>query len=173
MHGGFVPITEDNLDWYISVFSRINMLYQRKAKKENHDHLIKAIEFLVMEFVNFSIIPKTLTPKNSVIKPNISSVISYIQKNFRNDIKLRDVANHIYLSEKYFSGFFKKETGISFSDFLTNIRIENACHMLIHTNDSIEFIAHDSGFNSPNHFHYTFKKITGMTPGEFRANNNF
>lgn len=171
IQGGFIPITDDNINLYISLFYRIEYFINKTAKKEYTNHLIKTLELLIMEFVNFSISPKDANFENKSDKSNLKSALSYMHKNFRKDIKLKDVANSVYLSEKYFSNFFRKEMNCSFSDYLTKLRIDNACHMLSHTNDTISLIAQDSGFKWPNHFHYTFKKITGLTPKEYRKKN--
>jgi len=171
IQGGFIPVTDDNINLYISLFNRIGYFINKTAKKEYTNHLIKTLELLIMEFVNFSIAPKDTDYESKSEKTNMKSALSYMHKNFRKDIKLKDVADSVYLSEKYFSNFFRKEMNCSFSDYLTKLRIDNACHMLSHTNDTISLIAQDSGFKWPNHFHYTFKKVTGLTPNEYRKKN--
>lgn len=103
---------------------------------------------------------------------SIQRAILYIQKNFRKDIKIRDVANHVYLSEKYFSQFFKKQLGCNFTEYLINLRLKNACHMLTQSNDLVIDIAKDSGFNDIKHFQRTFKKHLNITPLEYRKQNS-
>jgi YesN/AraC family two-component response regulator len=54
------------------------------------------------------------------------------------------------------------------STYINKVRVENAKHRLLHTNDTMTHIAMDSGFNDPNYFSRVFTRLVGNTPSEFR-----
>ncbi|NSL51555.1 helix-turn-helix transcriptional regulator [Calidifontibacillus erzurumensis] len=99
---------------------------------------------------------------------NLQKCIEYISNYFHEDLSIKKVANKVHLSHTYFSRLFKKELGVSFVEYVTNIRIKRAKYLLANTNDTIESIASQVGFNTPNYFSSIFKKQTGMSPSEYR-----
>ena len=92
----------------------------------------------------------------------------YISDNYNKDISLDSVSKYVDKSPYYFSKLFKDETGENFIDYLTNIRIEKAKHMLSDKEISIKEICIDVGYSDPNYFSRTFKKCIGITPSEYR-----
>ncbi|WLR50135.1 AraC family transcriptional regulator [Bacillus tianshenii] len=99
---------------------------------------------------------------------NLQKCIEYISSNYHEDLSIKKVANKVHLSHTYFSRLFKKELGISFVEYVTNVRIKRAKWLLSHTNDTIEAIAAQVGFNTPNYFSSIFKKHVGVSPSEYR-----
>ena len=81
---------------------------------------------------------------------------------------MNEVAANINFSPTYFSRLFKKETGHSFVSFLTLVRILRSIWLLRQTNQTIEQIAMDVGFNTPNYFSAIFKKEIGYSPSQYR-----
>jgi AraC-like DNA-binding protein/ligand-binding sensor protein len=98
----------------------------------------------------------------------ISDAIEFINDNFRNPISLHDVANHVYLSDSYFSRLFKKVTGDTFTDFVQKIRVGEAKKLLEKTDWSITTIALDVGFSSIHYFNELFRKLERRSPSKFR-----
>ena len=76
------------------------------------------------------------------------------------------------LSPSYFSDLIKKETGSTPKDFISLFMIEEAKRQLVETGDDISEIAYRLGFEYPAHFTRMFKRLAGMTPKEYRLNNN-
>lgn len=95
-------------------------------------------------------------------------IISYINQNFNTDMGLEELAEHLDLSSKYLSYYFKKEFKIGFLKFLTVKRIEKAKELLINTDKSIADISAMVGYASNVTFAGIFKKYTGMTPSLYR-----
>jgi two-component system response regulator YesN len=93
----------------------------------------------------------------------------YIAEHYTEDLSMKQMAIQMNLSAPYFSRLFKKETGRSFVEYVTFVRLQRAVWLLRHTNQTIEQIAEDLGFNTPNYFSGTFKKYAGLTPSEYRA----
>lgn len=92
----------------------------------------------------------------------------YIINNFNKNVTLKDVADEVFLSQNYLSELFKKELGEGFYDFLSKYRIKKAKEILITTNLRVYEIAQKVGYNDSITFGRAFKKITGMTPNNFR-----
>jgi two-component system response regulator YesN len=100
--------------------------------------------------------------------PIITKVCSLIQKNLSQDISLDEIAGTAQISPFYLSKLFKEEKGITFSTYITSLRLDKAKQMLASTNDSIKEISAQIGYNDQNYFSKLFKNQFGVTPSEFR-----
>lgn len=98
----------------------------------------------------------------------ISKAKVYIEENYHKDISLDDVSRILDISPYYFSKLFKEETGENFIEYLTNMRIEKAKYLLIHSGKNIKNICIETGYSDPNYFSRIFKKQVGVTPTEYR-----
>ena len=92
----------------------------------------------------------------------------YIYNNYDQPISMKELSEKLYLSNGYLSRFFKKNYGMSFAGYLTNVRIFHAADDLIYTDEPITRIAYNNGFTSAALFNKVFKKSYGQTPSEFR-----
>lgn len=99
----------------------------------------------------------------------IRQCTEYITEHYTEDLTVTCVAAQINLSPAYFSRLFKKETGRSFVEYVTFIRLLRAIWLLRHTDKTIEQIAEELGFNTPNYFSAIFKKYVGLSPSEYRG----
>ena len=99
----------------------------------------------------------------------IEKINNYIKENLNQNIKIKDAADLVNMSETAFSHFFKKRTQRSFSDYITDLRIGNAARHIIETEKTISEICYDCGFNNISNFNRIFKKKIGFTPSEFRS----
>lgn len=107
--------------------------------------------------------------KNPINNMNlVENAKKVIESNFAGDISLEQVARHVHLSPAYLSELFKKETGMSFIDYKTIIRIENAKRLLDSTSLNIYDISGKVGYSDPKYFSKLFKKITGKTIFEYK-----
>ncbi len=100
----------------------------------------------------------------SVIKKSIA----YINDHYNQSLTLDIVAEHVGLNPAYFSTLFKKETGVNFSNYILNLKVENAKLLLKNSNLSLINIAVELGFDNQSYFSNVFKKATGMTPKQYR-----
>lgn len=98
----------------------------------------------------------------------ISFILQYIQKNYRNDIAIEDLADALEISTVYVSRLFKKEVGINFVEYLTKYRIEQSKILLDTTSMKILEIADCVGYRSSQYYSSMFKKYVGMSPYEYR-----
>jgi two-component system response regulator YesN len=95
---------------------------------------------------------------------------AYIDTHFINpDLSLSKVAAHVNLSPSHFSAVFSRETGQTFKEYLTRLRIERAKELLRTTNLKSFEVAYQSGYNDPHYFSYIFRKNTGLSPQQFRS----
>ncbi|MFH5186832.1 helix-turn-helix domain-containing protein [Paenibacillus sp. TAB 01] len=99
----------------------------------------------------------------------IDRAIAYIKQHLAADLTVAHCAAQVHLSGSYFANLFKKVTGMSFSQYVTAVRMEKAKEMLLQ-NHQIQEVASALGYEERRYFSDVFKKVTGMTPSEFRQN---
>jgi YesN/AraC family two-component response regulator len=102
------------------------------------------------------------------INPDFLELLAYINIHFPKKLYLSSLAEKFHLNPTYCSELFKKTTEKTFSEYLSELRIGNACRLMELTCMSIEQIAYKTGFNDYNYFNKVFKKITGQTPLKYR-----
>lgn len=96
----------------------------------------------------------------------------FIMDNYANpELTLGSAAAYVGLNEKYFSSCFTKEIGNTFSNFLTEIRIENARELLRTTDMKMYEISESVGYNNVEHFNRMFKKVCGVSPSVYKRKN--
>ncbi len=107
--------------------------------------------------------------RNDLLLSRIQKARKIIDEEYQNPhFSLRDICNKLYLSSSQFSVIFKEGTGQTFIEFLTNYRIDRA-KQLLKTSDLKSYqIAEQVGFSDARYFSLTFKKLTGLTPKEYR-----
>ncbi|MEJ7139025.1 helix-turn-helix domain-containing protein [Amphibiibacter pelophylacis] len=98
----------------------------------------------------------------------ISRVIARISRDLSHELSLKSMADEMDMSESQFSRFFRKATGNSFTDFVSSLRIQQACGRLMEGDESITQIAYGVGFNNISNFNRRFLAQKGMTPRAFR-----
>ena len=98
----------------------------------------------------------------------INKVCLFIQNNFQNKIYLKEVADLIYLTESNFCKFFKKATGKTYSDYVNEIRINEASRLLIQSDKTISQISFECGFETLSYFNRVFLNKKGITPSVYR-----
>lgn len=101
----------------------------------------------------------------------IKSILSYIDSHYQEKMLLDEIAYTCHLSPKYFSRYFKKQFGRSFTEYVNAYRIERSLYMLEGDEYSISDIALQNGFESLSYYVKVFKLVMGMTPGEYRRQN--
>ena len=97
-----------------------------------------------------------------------NAALGYIYNNFKNNITLSEMAKDLGYHEKYLSHVLHSLTQMHFRTFLATYRIRHAKNLLRTTKKPISEIALDSGFSALNTFNRVFKKVSGMTPRQYR-----
>lgn len=101
----------------------------------------------------------------------ITSIINFIKQNYSNKIYLSDISDYVHLSPSYISSLFKRQTGVTVSEYITIFRIATAKKLLLEKYGKISEIAYNTGFYDVHHFTRAFKKYEGLTPGEYKKIN--
>ena len=95
-------------------------------------------------------------------------VMSYIREHYGEDLTLDTVAGHVYLSPYYVSHLFKDELGLTFVQYLTRVRVEQAKQLLRNPGLSIRAVANQVGYDDPGYFAKVFRRVAQISPKEFR-----
>ncbi|NQX68696.1 response regulator [Paenibacillus alba] len=101
----------------------------------------------------------------------IREIAKYANENFYKDINLNAISKLFYVTPNYVSHLFKKEMGINFTEYISKLRIDYAGTLLQSSDLTIQQVSEKSGFNDYFYFTRIFKKVTGLTPSEFRKKN--
>ncbi len=109
-----------------------------------------------------------LCVKNDITNDYISRSMAYIQKNFRRQLSVEEIANEVDISPSYLYALFKNELGLSPIAYLNGIKLSHACMLLEHTDKSIRVIAEECGFYDQYYFSKLFKKKYGHSPLQYR-----
>ena len=164
---GKTPIikTGDRYDEFKNLFS---MIYKYSLEGgfdalELVNHLITSIIILIHD-ISFNNEKLNTSNKQKLGE----SIRKYIDEYLYTDISLKSISDEFNLSKYYIAHLYKEVTGYSPMQYVIRRRIGDAQTMLLHTDDSIIDIAMNVGFNSVNHFHGTFVKIVGISPGKYR-----
>lgn len=141
-------------DFYIL---KMDSLQTKEAISNLHDDM-------VLDFTGKMLLLK----KNAVISKSITMCVEYIYNHIHDRITVEDLAEYTELSTSYLSRLFKKELGISVSDYIREKKIEKAQNLLKYSDFSLVEISNYLSFSSQSHFIQTFERLVGMTPKKYR-----
>jgi two-component system response regulator YesN len=107
--------------------------------------------------------------RNSLTRMQIVRATAYIDEHYASEkLSLQELCRHVLMSASYFSLVFKQQTGETFVEYLTRVRMDKAKELLRHTSLKLYEIAAKVGYADPNYFSILFKKHVGVTPSEYR-----
>ena len=127
-----------------------------KALDELGELIITAYSDTLLEKINYS--------ENDIV----NSAVKIINRDYSGGVALDDIAKELHISKNYLCSLFKKYTGVSFCKYINTLKTNMAKKLLAENKKSLEYISYECGFSSQAHFTLTFKKYTGLTPGEYR-----
>lgn len=157
-------------------------------KSEEGDTVVELLQSLLTAsgFERIMLLLKMLeviavqTPKSHISSAQYSStvnrkqlkrmqtVMDFIGENFQADIKVKDVAEQINLTESAFYKFIKRHTHKKFTDLVNEYRINHACQLLVDTPMSISQVCYESGYGNLSYFNRRFRETVGSHPSHFR-----
>ncbi len=165
----------DKNDNYGNLRHLLDRILQRYFETKNKDDLLiqalsyQALHLLVQHFLVKSS-NLVITENNSEDKLRIQQIQNYIQENFQSAISLTDLSQQLHLSISYLSKYIKKHFGLTFMEYLNNVRIFHAIDEMLNSEKNLTHIALDNGFPSFSAFTREFSRVHNMAPGEYRKN---
>lgn len=97
----------------------------------------------------------------------INQIYAYVEQNYKKPIDIQEVADISNLTVPSFCRYFKKMTHLTFTDFVNEFRVNQACKLLL-DGQQVSDVCFESGFNNVSHFNKTFKQLTGKSPREYK-----
>lgn len=120
----------------------------------------------VVEFVHQMLCQWQVDDENC---PMVHQVVRFMLENYGDkNLSVQSIAESVYLTPTYLSGLFKKHTGKTIGQYLTELRIEYSMKLLVDKQLKLHYIAEKVGYEDPNYFARVFKRHTGLTPSEYR-----
>lgn len=153
------------------VIDEINI--ERRREEENQslrENLSRAVSIAQKEWESSLLVKQEVVEAqvNKHAKSMLQKAKEYLEDHYADSITLEGVAEYMELSPFYFSKFFKDRTGMTFIDYLTEIRINYAKKEMEDPSKSLKEICYSVGYRDPNYFSRVFKKQTGLSPTEYR-----
>lgn len=150
------------------------LMREYSADKPLKEKMLKNIFEKIFIIFWRNIMETSVPHKNSHLHmdSNIRYIVNYLRIHFRESVSLGDIAKMVHLTPNYVGELFKKETGLSFTDYVSKLRLSYATNLLLSSDMSIANISTQSGFHAASYFIKSFKAKTGMTPLEYRNKEN-
>lgn len=148
------------------------MLYIAHHSEESPFHLIGHL-YLFLDYLTRSAASMTLKQGGRLRDFYMREAISFIEQNFQNDISIEDIANCCGLNRSYFGKIFHDTVGKPPQEFLMSYRMAKAAELLKLTELSISDIGNAVGYPNQLHFSRAFKNIYGISPRNWRNENNW
>lgn len=104
-------------------------------------------------------------------KSLVSGIKCYIDEHYREPLSLRTIAGQFHFTREHISRKFRKETGLNLSDYLIRVRIEKAKELLLNSDLRIREIGEEVGIPDEKYFSRIFKRLTGVSPNDYRKRN--
>ena len=146
----------------------------RKAWEQNplilpdqYNAIVRLLTFFAEQLSG--LINQVVLEKQNVEPAVVAKAREYIDKHKTEELSLADVAKVAGASVFHFCKVFHKATGLTFTDYVARVRLEDARTRLLNPNLRVSEIAYDVGFQSLTQFNRTFKRVFGQSPSEFRA----
>ena len=147
----------------------LSLIENRRDSYTTCEYLVKSNLFMIMHYLNQNCIH---TDKNEVLLQEnydkLKTALYHVQNSYAQNITIKQVAALCGFSESHFMKIFKELTGMSFTAYLVNYRLELSAKQLIETDQKIIDIATNCGFNNHSYFTRAFQKKYGLTPAKYR-----
>lgn len=164
------PLPTEALKYGVASSSEIKHGLIHMRDMDDLGQLCEMLRLLPMIFTSqdHTLIGKPIRIERDIRR--MQQVATYVMAHYANNIALDDIATHIGMNRSAFCTFFKRNKGMTFSQFVTRYRLETACDLLKNSHKQVSEICFAVGFNDLPHFIRVFKKEMGMSPTEYRKN---
>jgi len=167
-------------DWYASTVRAINTLIERAYEHSTADLFMEQqslLDFYSIEQAGDALIDRLVAASEQLKRSEertdiVASIKEFVDAHYPTRIQLEELAKDKYFVDPgYLSRLFKRKSGMKFSAYLLNVRMEKARQLLEKAPDlPVSEVAAEVGFNDYSYFIQTYKKVYGETPGKFRSN---
>ena len=171
----FMDQTYQKASLSVREFLRINHIMQNMYDHISEDprqnmHLLNTYSSLILQelYIIFTSRPPA-DMTNKILSP-VEQILKYINEHYSENITLEELEEKFYLNKSYICRIFRKTMGISLVNYIQHKRILEAQQMLLTTDASIINISLECGFSNLQHFYRVFKKMTDLTPNEYKKN---
>ena len=142
----------------------------------NHDDYASLLQISYVNRIYYTLMKYCICfrrASNTMIIPKrdfsyAKTAIAYINENFKREIPLDEISSVVNLSPSYFSKYFKNVTQVSFSEYLANLRLENAIQDMLTKNSTVSGAALENGFANVKSFITQCKKVYDCTPAQYK-----
>lgn len=157
----------------LTLYDKNEELENIYTQKENLFDYIQQLEtlddiFETLVDIGINVIQYLNEKRESKNKSIINHIIRYINENIDREITLEKIAQHVFLTPNYIGHIFKEEMGISFSEYVTQTRMEVAKRLLKQPENKIYEVSLKVGYKNPHYFSKLFKQHTGFTPSQYK-----
>ena len=143
--------------------------YQNLNHQQNTGQFLETQGILLQLIARFAQSEIISHKERTHIPVKVLDTISYILVSLHLPLSVKSLASRVHQNSEYFSRLFQQYTGSRPSVYITEKRIERAQYLIMTSSAKYTDIAERTGFESLSHFSRTFKKVTGLNPGEFRG----
>ncbi|BBH22723.1 transcriptional regulator [Paenibacillus baekrokdamisoli] len=148
------------------LFRRLHLEFTTRRSGFAASLCASTIELLITVF-------RSLTPQepkdNHLSAAWMNELLGYLRSNCAMELHAGQIAAQLGISGRHFQRSFKKQTGMTFLEYIQNARIDQSCQLLLSTTDKITHIAAIVGYHDIKYFNALFKKKTGVTPRQYRT----
>ncbi len=144
-----------------------NMVKTPNVEVKQYQSALQILEFFAKQLTSMA---EEIASRMDTKAPGfIMRAKQYIHERIGEDISLKEVASKVNTSSYYLCKQFKKATGLSYTEYVSKIRIQKAKRLLLEPEIRVSEVAFQVGFQSLTHFNRVFKKFTGQSPTEYRS----
>ena len=158
---------------YSNLRRLLDRILTRYFEKDDKSALyLNALYFETLYVLTSNVLVKAddvrLNLEDSQDRMRIRQIQNYVQANYQSQISLNDLADKLYLSNAYLSKYIKKNLGMTFMEYLNNVRLFHAVDELMYSDKNLTHIAYDNGFPTSASFTKVFREIYNESPSEYR-----
>ncbi|MDE7310603.1 MAG: helix-turn-helix domain-containing protein [Eubacterium sp.] len=145
----------------------LEVLYSRRSESGKYSLLYSLLDHLIENFM-VGESGRNVRKEEYQDDEKLQKMIRYVYRNFQEVVSLSVLAEQMFVSKSTLSRFFKKQTGIYFAEYVSQIRIHCAVNELLYSKKNITTVAMDCGFSNTSAFDKVFRENYGMSPSEYR-----
>lgn len=147
------------------VFGQNSDVYNQALQMESTEELAAWLQNICIKMQQ-----QILNERIDTTKSFVTKAVEYVKEHYGDqELSIETICSYLNVSAAYFSTVFKKETGKTFINYLTDYRMQEALELLLTKDEKTYIIAEKVGYLDPNYFSYVFKKQFGMSPSKYKA----